>query len=469
LVRPSRKNPRSLRAISRDVFTSLPLILAATLALRVGFAWNYEQHVARRALSVIPFLFESGNIAHSLAVGGGFSSPFRIPTGPTAWMTPLYPLFLSGMMRIFGAYTFSSWVAAVALNICFSTLVCLPVWATGRRIGGPSQGVLLGASAAWLWAVFPNAILLSFESLWDTSLSALAGAIVLWATLRVREARGTGAWSAYGLLWGIVLMTNAALVSLMPFLFGWLLYARGVKAGWGPAPRWLAKPALAAAIAALCCVPWTIRNYAIFHSFIPLRSVLGLQLWVGNNPRAKVIWLGEQHPINDTAERNRYIAMGEVAYMQEKRRQAVSYILGHPGREAGLIAGRFVSIWAGGTPSPIADFLRNPSLWFRYVLLFNLLAAFGALAGIIVLARARNSYAFPLAVYPLVFPWAYYLTLALPRYRHPIDPVLMLLTAVALAGFHLDQHTHEPRRRRHTEKTQGNPSSTKRQFRVSDD
>jgi hypothetical protein len=408
------------------MLTSLPLILIIALALRLGFAWNYQLHSPHRALSVIPFLFESGNIGHSLATGGGFSSPFRMPTGPTAWMTPLYPLLLSAIMRIFGAYTFQSWVAAVALNICFSTLVCIPVFAAGRRIGG----ALVGALAAWLWAVFPNAILLSFESLWDTSLSALLGATALWATLRVSEARRWVAWSAYGLLWGFILMTNAALLSLLPFLLGWLLFRS----------RQFAKPALAGLLAVLCCVPWTIRNYAVFHTLIPLRSVLGLQLWVGNNPKAKVVWLGEQHPINDTGERNRYIAMGEMAYMEEKRHQAISYILGHPSREAGLMAGRFVSIWAGGTPSPISDFFRNQSVWFRYVLLFNLAAAFGAVAGIVLLFRASSPYWFPLAVYPVVFPWAYYLTLALPRYRHPIDPALMLLTAVSLHSLTARSH-----------------------------
>ncbi|HEY7387703.1 MAG TPA: glycosyltransferase family 39 protein [Bryobacteraceae bacterium] len=381
----------------------------------------------RRALSVIPFLFESGNIAHALATGAGFSSPFRIPTGPTAWMTPLYPLFLSAIMRIFGAYTFASWVAAVLCNIGVSTAACLPIYAAGRRIGGAAVGV----TAAWLWAIFPNAILLSFESLWDTSLSALLGATVLWATLRVCDARRWSAWAVYGCLWGVVLMTNAALVSLMPFLLGWLAFGSRKRL------RHLARPALAAGVAVLLCVPWTIRNYAVFHSFVPLRSVLGLQLWVGNNPRAKVVWLGEQHPINDTAERNQYVALGETAYMREKRDAAIDYMVHHPGREAGLISGRFVSIWAGGTPTPLRDFFRNRSLWFRYVLLFNLAAAIGAAAGIVLLFRARNPYAFPLAVFPLVFPWAYYLTLALPRYRHPIDPALILLLAVSLrsAGY----------------------------------
>ncbi len=426
---PPRSAPRQSPArFLRAAFTSLPLIVLVALALRLGFAWNYQAHSPRRALSVIPFLFESGNIAHSLATGNGFSSPFRVNTGPTAWMTPLYPLLLSGILRVFGGYTFASWAAAAGINICCSALACLPVFAVARRIGG----VLLGASAAWLWAIFPNAILLSFESLWDTSLSALLGATVLWATLRVAEVGRTLWWAAYGLLWGVVLMTNAALLSLLPFLFGWLAYRSHKSRSREPASRRFAKPALAAAIAALCCVPWTIRNYTVFRSFIPLRSVLGLQLWVGNNPRAKVIWLGEQHPINDTTERKQYVAMGEVAYMREKYREAVSYMVQHPRREAGLIAGRFASLWAGGTPSPVADFRRSHSVWFRYVLVFNLAAAFSAAAGIIALVRAGNPYAFPLAVYPLVFPWAYYLTLALPRYRHPIDPALMVLIAVTL-------------------------------------
>ena len=39
----------------------------------------------------------------------------------------------------------------------------------------------------------------------------------------------------------------------------------------------------------------------------------------------------------------------------------------------------------------------------------------------------------PLAVFPLIFPCLYYVTHADLRYRHPIDPVVCLLTAVAVA------------------------------------
>jgi hypothetical protein len=68
------------------------------------------------------------------------------------------------------------------------------------------------------------------------------------------------------------------------------------------------------------------------------------------------------------------------------------------------------------------------------VLLWNLGIPFGALAGLIVLVKGRNECAFPVAVFPLIFPVTYYFTLVQPRYRHPIDPVLMLLAAYLWKG-----------------------------------
>ena len=427
---------------------SLPLILAVALGLRLGFAWHYQSQRPRQALAVIPFLFESGNIASSLAAGNGFSSPFRVDTGPTAWMTPVYPLLLAGVFRLFGVYTFHAWLASVGLNILFCALACVPIFFAGQRVGGAG----VAAAAAWLWAVFPNAILIPVESMWEACLAALLGATILWATLALaRSRRRIGRtrdrirdWWAYGLLWGFALMTEATFASLLPLLLGWLGWlayragreesgARKEETGRPrPAKSTLGGPALAGAVAILCCIPWTIRNYAVFHTLVPLRSILGLQLYVGNNPQAGEIWLGENHPIHDQAERDRYTERGEIAYTREKLHAAIRYMVSHPRREAQLTAYRFVAIWSGGTPHPVTDFLHRPSLRFRGVLLFNLFVAIGALWGIVVLCRARSVYAFPLSVFPIVYPCAYYLTLALPRYSLPIDPIVVLLTAVAL-------------------------------------
>jgi len=396
----------------RAAAMSLVVIIAIALCLRLGYGWDYVQHRPHRALGVIPFLFEPGNIAASLVNGKGFSSPFRVDTGPTAWLTPVYPLLLAGIFRMFGLYTFQSFVTAAVLNILFSACTCIPIYYAGRRLGGARVAVI----ATWLWAVFPNAIKLPVEAMWDTSLAALLAACILWATLTLDESRRLTDWCAYGLLWGFALMTNPTVLSVLPFLLGWLVYRS--RCYW--------RAALAAGMIVLCCAPWTIRNYKVFHGFVPLRSVVPLTLWLGNHDQSSGAWVGRLHPITNTEERAKYIELGEIDYMQDKQQEALQFMKDHPWDELRACWFRFVVIWTGGSAHPLDD--------FGGVLLFNVLVSLGALAGVIVLFRARSPYAFPLAVFPLVFPCAYYLTLASARYRHPMDPALLLLTAALAVG-----------------------------------
>lgn len=401
----------------------LLLVLTLALALRLGFAWAYVGSHPERALGTIPFLFEPGNIAYSIATGHGFGSPFRADTGPTAWMTPVYPLLLAGIFRCFGTYTLAAFEAAAGLNIAFSVLTCIPIFLAGKCISGTGTGL----TAAFLWAIFPNAILLPYESIFDASLSALLGAMILWATLAVAESKRTSDWCGYGLLWGVGLMTNAALISLLPFQLGWAEYRAHHRGQFS-----FGKPALAAALIVMCCAPWTVRNYRVFHAFVPLRSVGGLALWLGNNDRARTLTPGRLHPISNQAEREKYVEMGEIAYMREKRSEAIGYMFGHPAIEARLIGERFIAIWTGGSTNPVKDLLTFRNARSYWVVLFNLSAAAGALGGILLLWRRHSPLVFPLAAFPLVFPLIYYLALAPPRYRHPIDPALLLLSAVVL-------------------------------------
>ncbi|MGH9748250.1 MAG: glycosyltransferase family 39 protein [Candidatus Acidiferrales bacterium] len=417
----------------RKIATSLSLIVFIAFVLRLGFAWDYARQNSHQALAVVPFLQEAGNIAISLATGHGFSSPFRVDTGPTAWMTPVYPWILSELFRIFGVRTYDSFVAAAVFNIICSALTCIPIFLAGKRVAG----IGAAAGAAWLWAIFPNTILNTFQSMWDASLGALLAATILWATLALGRSERRRDWCAYGFLWGLGLLTTATLIALLPLLLGWLVYERSRSRGTVEIQRWrlksaFAQPALTALFALLCCVPWAVRNYEIFHRFVPLRSNLGLQLWLGNNENAEESWREQLHPIFNSAERARYVALGEIDYMQEKKSEAVAYMFSHPGRTARLAASRFVATWSGGTPHPLADFLHTPNLWFRGVLLFNICIALGAAAGILVLVKKRSAYALPIAAFPVILPWAYYLTLAYPRYRLPVDPAVLLLTAVAL-------------------------------------
>jgi hypothetical protein len=409
----------------KNAVTSLLLIVLVALGARLGFAWNQERKIPREVIGEASFQQETGNIAYSLATGKGFSSPFRKETGPTAWLTPVYPLLVAGVFRVFGIFTAKSFFAVVFLNALFSSAACIPIFFAGRKISG--LGVASGA--AWLWALFPNAVMMPFEWVWDTCLAALLGAGFLWATLELADSpQRTRNWCGYGLLWGFTLMTNPALGLLLPFLLGWVAY-RGRHA----VKLFLVKPALAAGIAILCCVPWTVRNYVAFHKFVPLRSNFPLELYIGNNNNyatRQFVW-----PPKITKEREilRYFRLGETAFMEEEERKALEFIRAHPRIEMELTGERFVAFWTG-IVEPVQVFRTTDSLLIRTLIVCNTLAAVVALVGIVVLIGKRSPYAFPAATYPVVFPWLYYVTHPNLRYRHPIDPVILLLAAIAAAS-----------------------------------
>lgn len=410
-----------MRSAIRNVATSLAFIVFVAMVARITFAVNQSRKIPPGVLAVVPFQQETGNIAYSLAQGNGFGSVFRTDTGPTAWLAPVYPSLLAGIFKIFGTFTTRAFFAAAFLNIIFSSAACMPIYFAGKRL----DGLAVASLAAWLWALFPNAIMMPFEWIWDTSLSALLAATILWATLAIAESDCGLNWCAYGLLWGFALMTNPALGTLLLFLLGWLAY----QAVDERRQRWKFI-ALATGVAILCCVPWTVRNYTAFHRFIPLRSNLPFELWLGNNDIFDEHALNGRKVITRTEETRRYAQLGETAYMQEKWQLATTFMASHPGLELRLTRRKFAAFWTG-VESPIKTFRETDSNLVRGILLCSLLTAVGAFGGVLILWRRRSAAAFPFAIFPLIFPCLYYITHADLRYRHPIDPVLCLLTAIA--------------------------------------
>ncbi|HTZ47270.1 MAG TPA: glycosyltransferase family 39 protein [Verrucomicrobiae bacterium] len=408
----------------RKAATSIVLMVMVAFVVRAAFAWSRTAEVPRNAAWAVPFQTETGHIAYSLATGKGFASPFQRDSGATAWLTPVYPLLLAGIFKIFGVYTRAAFLVAIFLNIVFSSATCVPVFYAGKRIAG----VGVGSGGAWLWALFPNAILIPFEWIWDTSLAALLAATLLWATLELAESARWRDWIGYGLLWGLMLMTNPAVGATLPVLLGWLAY-REYRAG----RVRMGRPVMALAAALLCCVPWTVRNFVVFHQFIPFRSNLSYELYIGNNENYEERRRGLPAIITQDMETLRYLRMGETAFMDEEKRKALQFMKTHPRRVLQLIRWRFVDFWIG-VADPWRTFAETESWWIRGILLGNFVSAVGALAGMFVLFWRRSEYAIPVAAFPVCIPILYYVTHTSLRYRHPIDPVALLLLAVMIGA-----------------------------------
>src|SRR5208282_5692136 len=404
-------------------------IAALAMAFRTAFLLYKACLIPGEVLAAVPFQNEAGNVAAALAQGHGYCCLFREPTGPTAWLSPVYPLLLAALFKLFGTFTLSSFYAAVLLNCIFSSLACIPLFHAGKRIGGTPTAAL----ASWLWAIFPAGIILPFEWIWDTSLSALLAAALLWATLELANASRHRHFALYGLLWGFSLLTNPALGALLPFLVGWLLYRRRGNRG-----EQLRLTLLPLAMILLTCLPWTSRNYVQFHRLIPLRSNFPYELWSGNNE----IFDEHSREVNRITRYEQvrlYAKLGEDDFLEDKRQKATEFIRTHPALYAQLLGRRIVATWLG-VESPWQDFFRAESLLVRLILIWNALTLLGVLAGLLRLLLARNPFFLPVAVYPLVFPLTFYIAHTSLRHRHPCDPILALLLAIALLGGRLAQH-----------------------------
>lgn len=406
--------------------------VAAALLLRLGCL--YLAHDAGG--NFFPVGQEAGNVAWSLALGHGFSSPLVGMQGPTAWVAPVYPSLLALGFKLLSMNPYHVVLFGQILNAIFSAFTCWPIYLLTRKL----FNLRVALASSWAWAVLPTAILFSLEWIWDQSLSAFLLTSLLCATVylssepspeaapRPANARRDALlWVGYGIGWALTLLTNPATGLLLPVLLPWLAWKlHRSRAPWkGPI-----------AIAVLACVlgvaPWTARNYAAFGRFVPVKSNFGLEFWLGNNPDVKIIWTWWLSPASDVAESNELHRLGEIAYMHGKQSEAFDFIRAHPGAFLDWSFDRFVDTWTAlwdQRADPWVNALHAGMAYLFFCSAFSLLA----LLGLLLARRADALETFPLSAAMLFFPLTYYITHSAMRYRHPIDPVMTILAVYAAA------------------------------------
>jgi 4-amino-4-deoxy-L-arabinose transferase-like glycosyltransferase len=367
------------------------------------------------------FGWETGRIARAIALGQGFSNPFHGITGPTAWIAPAYPYFLAGVFKVFGIYSNPSAWVALTVNSLFSALTCATIYYIGREVFGQKSRLPLWA--AWVWALVPSQMFWAIRFAWETSLSAyLLSAVVLLMLRQERDARLSN-WLAFAALWGAIALSSPALLSLLPF-FGiwWLLRqpARTVA---------IRHAAIAALLFAAINAPWMLRNYHVFGKPVFIRGNFGAEFRMGNGPGAEGTWMFWLHPTQDPVEFERYQRIGEVAYVTERKHEALQWISENPVHFAQLTAKRVLLFWAG---------IPRSELWGGFQVRDASEAAFfssSALSfvGLVLVLRRRIRGRFIFAVSLLVYPVIYYLTFPHERYRHPIEPLMVLLALYPIA------------------------------------
>lgn len=378
----------------------LRVFLVMYALLRFGPAWFFSRGS------------EMGFLAFSLLHGEGLSSPFGVPTGPTAIVAPGYPLLVSSVFFVLGSYT---WAAALFLMLFHAGCNTVTVY-LAYRLGRTFSDAHSAGVASMFWAC--SLPLLWMPTIfWETSISCMLTLTMMWIVLRLWEKRSLAISIACGALCGLAGLINPALVpAFLTLTMSTLLRA-------SPKASRLQHCVVALASLVLVFSPWPIRNARVLHKCVLTRTTVGLELWLGNHPGSSGFLEPALFPTNNPTELATYRRLGEIHYTAYKGSLARAYIASHPAHFILLSGRRLLRFWTGtGTDGGSVLFGLHASI-----------STFLGFWGLVLLwQHGRRSTCFCAGIFLLLFPLPYYITHAEFRYRLVLDPLLTVLSAPAL-------------------------------------
>jgi 4-amino-4-deoxy-L-arabinose transferase-like glycosyltransferase len=381
-------------------------------------------------LAVIPFVYRDwldpfvlqhwafGLIARSIVFGHGFGNVFA-ETGSTAVLPPVYSYLLAGIFKVFGIETKASVLTALSLNSVFSALTCIPVYLMARQ----AFGERVAKWAGWGWAFSPYGVYYGADWAWSTPLVTLELACLFFWAWRLENSSRTRDWILFGLFGGFSALTEPVILSVVPLVALWSVYRR-----YRSRQSWKV-PMVAAALSALAVMsPWLVRNYELFHRFIPVRSGYGLELYIGNNGYSDRWVNSSLHPNHSDAELGEYERVGEIAYMDHKLEEAKTYIRVHPTWFVWMTFRRVIYMWTGFWSVDRA-YLKEEPMDPPNIFLDTTMTVLGLL-GLRRVFKRDSSLAMRFAIVLLVFPLPYYFSHPETYYFRPVDPLIVVLAAV---------------------------------------
>lgn len=293
-------------------------------------------------------------LADNLANGRGFAYGPAYP--PTAFRTPVYPLFLAVIYKIAGhRFALVRWIQFV-----ISALGCCFIWLLGRelvirsQVAGLSRHADKTADLAALFAcvdpsMFYHAGYFETEALFVPGM-AVAG----WCLIVMLDpARRRWALPVSGLVLGLMTLLRPNALLLVVLVMPWLAVS---LASWRKA---IAVHSLLLAVTMAVMAPWVIRNAIRFHRFVPLATNSGMNLWGSNNPL-----MVTDNPARYGAWPGGIITdIGlipgtedfQMSWLNPKYKQfevddrckqlAIRFIFTHPAGMIRLIAAKFIRFW----------------------------------------------------------------------------------------------------------------------------
>ena len=394
--------------------------VGAALAIRLVIAFLTYRDLPDADKLYERFGWEMGWIARAIASGHGFSSPYWPWTGPTAMQPPLYPALLATVFHFFGIYSLKSAIVILSIDSLLSALTCIPVYFSAKYALGETGAKI----AAGIWAFYPFAIYFSATRVWEYALTGLLFTTSFCIAQRIHRVQSGWAWLGWGALAGVTALSNPSTLAVLPFLLGLALY-QAHKAG----NKWVLKGALTILATIAVLTPWTVRNVRAVGVLCPVRDNFWLEVYDdnGGDPSLDPSFA---HPSSNPAEMRKWLAMGERAFLAEKRTLAIAYLRQHPGFFFQKTLRRIVYYWTGYWSFSAEEIREQPYEPANICQVCGI--AFLMIVGIKSLWSRNKDACLPYLAMICVFPLTYYVTHPLMDYRQPISPAIIVLATAGI-------------------------------------
>jgi hypothetical protein len=232
-------------------------------------------------------------LARRVADGFGFSFaeghwPATRAGEPTAHWSYLYTLYLAAIYKLIGPYPLLARLIQAVIAGLFQTIL---LWRIGARLFNPTVGLITAALNAIYIYFFYYAGALVTETFYITSILWTFDAAFRIVTVpgnTVQSKPGLNQWLEFGLAIGLTLLLRQVFLLFLPFLFLWVWWnlpateekSGFYRAGWSAVKGLL----LTTTVMAMMILPFTIRNYRAFGTFVLLNTNAGFAFFWGNHP-----------------------------------------------------------------------------------------------------------------------------------------------------------------------------------------
>jgi 4-amino-4-deoxy-L-arabinose transferase-like glycosyltransferase len=367
-------------------------VMVIALALRLAWGISLDRHQL-----YFPDSRQWNGIALNFLSGNGLVTD----EGAKAARPPVYSLFLSLIYLVFGR---ENLLAVRIVQALISSCTCLVVYLLAKKLFTATAAKIAIAACA----IYPFFIYYSGAVLTETLFIFMLSLIMLSLSGR-RFARA-------GIFFGLGILCRPELIVFFFLALAGIFIA--------PRRKEALKSALVmAAITGALLVPWTLRNYHVFHAFVPLTTMGGYTFYEGNSPYNSTGGPGGALPFPDTR------GMGEIEKDRFLKREAIRAIRENPRRMPRLIWSKFRRLWN----------IRLNTDNSAYVSRLTVLASMASFTPVLILfvigcavswrRRRELIYLYLLVLHTTAINLAFVSSL---RYRLPLEPFMIIVASDAL-------------------------------------